>query len=572
MRAHDAVWPARLPAKISPPVTSLWMNLAVSAMRYPDKPAVVYMGRVWSYRQLQAEAEKMARALATLGVRAGDRVILNMQNCPQLVITHFAILRLDAVVVPVNPMNKAEELKHYITDPDARVAVTTADLAPELAQASNALPADQQLQHLVVTQFSDVFDPEAVTDDDLPQAWRSWLLPVRDLPALAAGQTHAWRALMAASSASSLPPVQAGSDDLAILPYTSGTTGLPKGCMHTHGTIMHNAVASGLWGNGTPENVALCVVPMFHITGMVSVMHASIFLGASLVIMPRWDRDVAGHLISKWGVTHWTNIPTMVIDLLGSPHLQKYDLSSLVNIGGGGAAMPEAVAQRLLDQFGLRYIEGYGLTETAAPSHTNPPDAPKKQCLGIPILSVEARIVDPETLAELPQGESGEIVISGPQVFKGYWKRPDATASAFFERDGLRFFRSGDMGRIDEEGYFFMTDRLKRMINASGFKVWPAEVEALMFRHPAIQEACIISTRDAYRGESVKAVVVLRQDHKGQVSEQDIIDWCRENMAVYKMPRVVSFVDALPKSGSGKVMWRALQEAEMAATSQAENG
>jgi len=573
MPAHDAVWPARLPAQITPPATSLWMNLAISALRYPDKPALVYMGKVLTYRKLLDAAEKMASALADLGVQAGDRVVLNMQNCPQLVITHFAILRLDAVVVPVNPMNKAEELKHYITDPDTRVAVTTADLAPELAQASNALPADQQLRHLVVTQFSDVFDAEAVTEDDLPQAWRSWLLPVRDLPTLAAGQTHAWQALMAASCASSLPPVQAGSDDLAILPYTSGTTGLPKGCMHTHGSIMHNAVASGLWGNGTPENVALCVVPMFHITGMVSVMHASIFLGASLVIMPRWDRDVAGHLISKWGVTHWTNIPTMVIDLLGSPHLQKYDLSSLVNIGGGGAAMPEAVAQRLLDQFGLRYIEGYGLTETAAPSHTNPPDAPKKQCLGIPILSVEARIVDPDTLAELPQGESGEIVISGPQVFKGYWKRPDATASAFFERDGLRFFRSGDMGRIDEEGYFFMTDRLKRMINASGFKVWPAEVEALMFRHPAIQEACIISTRDAYRGESVKAVVVLRQDHKGQVSEQDIIDWCRENMAVYKMPRVVSFVDALPKSGSGKVMWRALQEAEMAATtSQAENG
>jgi fatty-acyl-CoA synthase len=335
--------------------------------------------------------------------------------------------------------------------------------------------------------------------------------------------------------------------------------------MHTHGTIMHNAMASGLWGNGTPENVTLCVVPMFHITGMVSVMHTSILLGAGLVIMPRWDRDVAGHLISKWRVTHWTNIPTMVIDLLGSPHMDRYDLSSLVYIGGGGAAMPEAVAQRLLDQFGLRYIEGYGLTETAAPSHTNPPDAPKKQCLGIPFMSVESRIVDPESLAELPPGESGEIVISGPQVFKGYWKRPEATEAAFFERDGLRFFRSGDMGRVDEEGYFFMTDRLKRMINASGFKVWPAEVEALMFRHPAIQEACIIATRDAYRGESVKAVVVLRQDHKDKVTAQDIIDWCRENMAVYKMPRAVTFVDALPKSGSGKVMWRALQEAEMAA-------
>jgi fatty-acyl-CoA synthase len=567
MRAHEAVWPSRLPDKISPPVTSLWMNLAISAMRYPSKPALVYMGKVWTYEELRSAAEKLAASLCSLGVQAGERVILNMQNCPQLVIAHFAILRLDAVVVPVNPMNKAEELKHYITDPDARVALTTADLAPELAQASNALPAEQQLQHLVVTQFSDVFDAQALTPADLPDAWRSWLLPLRELPTLHAGQSHAWQALMAQDLTKHLPAVRAGSEDLAILPYTSGTTGLPKGCMHTHGTIMHNAMAAGLWVNGTPENVTLCVVPMFHITGMVSVMHASIFIGASLVIMPRWDRDVAGQLISKWRVTHWTNIPTMVIDLLGSPNLSAYDLSSLVNIGGGGAAMPEAVAQRLLDQFGLRYIEGYGLTETAAPSHTNPPDAPKKQCLGIPILSVEARIVDPETLAELPQGESGEIVISGPQVFKGYWKRPDATASAFFERDGLRFFRSGDMGRIDEEGYFFMTDRLKRMINASGFKVWPAEVEALMFRHPAIQEACIISTRDAYRGESVKAVVVLRQDHKGKVSEQDIIDWCRDNMAVYKMPRVVSFVDALPKSGSGKVMWRALQEAEMAATS-----
>jgi len=565
MPAHAAVWPARLPAKITAPATSLWMNLAISALRYPNKAALVFMGRVWTFQDLLSSAEQMAKQLAAIGVKTGDRVVLDMQNCPQLVITHFAILRLDAVVVPVNPMNRAEELKHYITDPDTRVAVTTADLAPDLAQASDALPPEQRLQHLVVTQFTDAFDPAAVGPEDLPDAWRAWLLPVRALPIMASGQAHAWHALMAAPSTAQLPAVMAGPDDLAVLPYTSGTTGLPKGCMHTHGTLMHNAMASGLWGSGTPENVTLCVVPMFHITGMVSVMHTNILLGSSLVIMPRWDRDVAGHLISKWRVTHWTNIPTMVIDLLGSPHMGRYDLSSLVYIGGGGAAMPEAVAQRLLDQFGLRYVEGYGLTETAAPSHTNPPDAPKKQCLGVPFMSVESRIVDPETLAELPVGESGEIVISGPQVFKGYWKRPEATAAAFFELDGQRFFRSGDMGRVDEEGYFFMTDRLKRMINASGFKVWPAEVEALMFRHPAIQEACIIATRDAYRGESVKAVVVLRQDHKGQVSAQDIIDWCRENMAVYKMPRAVSFVDALPKSGSGKVMWRALQEAEMAA-------
>ena len=562
MPAHYAFWPKRLPHQLTAPQTSLWMNLQISALRYSQKVALVFMGRIWTYSQLQLEAEKIASALRKMGVQKGDRVVLDMQNCPQLVIAHFAILRLDAVVVPVNPMNRMEELKHYILDPDTKVAVTTADLAPELAAASNALEKNQQLQHLLVTQFTDAFDAMNIGSEELPETWSVWLKTVHVLPVLEDGQVHAWSSALQGEV--SLGPVTAQSEDLAVLPYTSGTTGLPKGCMHTHGTIMHNAMSSGLWANGTPENKCLCVVPMFHITGMVSVMHATIFMGATLILMPRWDRDLAGRLISKWKVTHWTNIPTMVIDLLGSANMAQFDLSSLQNIGGGGAAMPEAVAQRLLDQFGLRYIEGYGLTETAAPSHTNPPDAPKKQCLGIPFMSVDARVVDPETLKELPQGESGEIVMSGPQIFKGYWKRPEATASAFFQRDGKSFFRSGDMGRIDEEGYFFMTDRLKRMINASGFKVWPAEVEALMFKHPAIQEACIISTKDAYRGESVKAVVVLRSSHKGQVSEQDIIDWCRDTMAVYKVPRVVEFTEVLPKSGSGKVMWRALQEAEMA--------
>jgi len=562
MPAHYAFWPKRLPYQLTAPQTSLWMNLQISAMRYPQKVALVFMGRTWTYSQLQLEAEKIASALRKMGVQKGDRVVLDMQNCPQLVITHFAILRLDAVVVPVNPMNRTEELKHYILDPDTKVAVTTADLAPELAAASNALEKKERLQHLLVTQFTDAFDAANIGPEELPETWSVWLKTVHALPLLEDGQVHAWASAL--QDKVELGPVTAQSEDLAVLPYTSGTTGLPKGCMHTHGTIMHNAMSSGLWANGTPENKCLCVVPMFHITGMVSVMHATIFMGATLILMPRWDRDLAGRLISKWKVTHWTNIPTMVIDLLGSANMAQFDLTSLQNIGGGGAAMPEAVAQRLLDQFGLRYIEGYGLTETAAPSHTNPPDAPKKQCLGIPFMSVDSRVVDPETLKELPQGESGEIVMAGPQIFKGYWKRPEATASAFFERDGKSFFRSGDMGRIDEEGYFFMTDRLKRMINASGFKVWPAEVEALMFKHPAIQEACIISTKDAYRGESVKAVVVLRSTHKGQVSEQDIIDWCRDTMAVYKVPRVVEFLEVLPKSGSGKVMWRALQEAEMA--------
>jgi len=560
VHAHYKFWPKRLPHAITLPATSLWDNLETSARRYPDKPALVFFGTVLSYSELLQKAERLAQCLRGLGVEKGDRVVLCMQNCPQLVIAHFAILRANAVVVPVNPMNRAEELKHYITDPDARVAITTADLAPELARASNALDAKDRLAHLVVTHFTDAFDSNVSGDDAPPAAWNDWLLTRHALPVLDGGQVLDWSQTMSADGEP--PELLVGPSDLAILPYTSGTTGLPKGCMHPHGSIMHNAVASGLWGNGSAENVVLVVVPMFHITGMVSVMHTSIRGGATLIVMPRWDRDLAGRLISRWKVTHWTNIPTMVIDLMASPNFASYDLTSLVYIGGGGAAMPQAVAQRLLEQFDLRYVEGYGLTETAAPSHSNPPDAPKQQCLGIPFMSTDARVIDPDTLLEMPVGEAGEIIMHGPEIFQGYWKRPDATEAAFIEIDGKRFFRSGDLGRVDEDGYFFLTDRLKRMINASGFKVWPAEVEALMYRHPAIQEACVISTPDSYRGESVKAVVVLRSTHRDLVTEQGIVDWCRENMAVYKVPRVVQFVDALPKSGAGKVMWRTLQEQE----------
>ena len=559
-RAHFKFWPARLPHAITPPATSLWDNLAISARRYPDHTATVFFGQRMSYAQWLASAERLAAWLQSVGVRKGDRVLLDMQNSPQLVVAHFAILRADAVVVPVNPMNRTEELKHYITDADAKVAITTADLAGELASASNALPEGQRLSHLLVTQFTDAFDGAVQGEDAPPDAWRDWLLTPHPLPALAGGAVVPWAQALA--WAGPLAPTTAGPQDLSVLPYTSGTTGLPKGCMHTHASIMHNAVACALWSVATAETVGLVVVPMFHITGMVAVMHASVYAGATMILMPRWDRELAGRLISRWKVTNFTNIPTMIIDLLASPNFASFDLTSLKTISGGGAAMPQAVAQRLFDAYGLRYAEGYGLTETAAPSHQNPVDHTKQQCLGIPFMSTDARVVDPETLKEVPQGEQGEIVIHGPEVFQGYWKRPEATEAAFFELDGKRFFRSGDLGRVDEDGYFFITDRLKRMINASGFKVWPAEVEALMFKHPAIQEACIIATKDAYRGESVKAVVVLRPSHQGQVSEQEIIDWCRDHMAVYKVPRVVEFADALPKSGSGKVMWRSLQEAE----------
>jgi len=560
-RPHHAHWPPRLPRELVVPDTTLWFNLEVAAARYPDKTAYLFLGRPLSWRALHEQALALAGWLQAQGVRQGDRVPVFLQNCPQYVVAVYAVLRADAVVVPVNPMNRADEFGHYITDPDARVVITSADLAPIVAAADAALPGGPRLAHLLVTRYADAL-PEEVDPGEAPaEAVLEWLRADPPAPEGKARVTR-WPEALAAGCAPG--PHTARPDDLALLPYTSGTTGLPKGCMHTHRTLMHNAFGGGLWGFVSAESVSLGVVPMFHITGFMYGVLAPACSGSTVVILPRWDRELAGRLISRHRVTHWTCIPTMIIDLFGSPNYRSFDLTSLRYLSGGGAAMPQAVAERLQQEFGITFAEGYGLTETAAPSHANPPERAKLQCLGMPIFGTDSRIVDPDTLRELPPGETGEIVTCGPMVFQGYWGHPEATAAAFIELDGKRFFRTGDLGRMDEEGYFFITDRLKRMINASGFKVWPSEVELLLFKCPLVQEACIIAVRDAYRGETVKAVVVLRAEARATAKAEDIIEWARAHMAAYKVPRLVEFVDALPKSGSGKVMWRLLQEREAA--------
>jgi len=558
---HLKHWPRRLPKSLVVPEVNLWFNLEVTAARFPNRAANLFFGHALSYGQLKQQAEALAGWLQAQGIGKGDRVALFLQNCPQFVIAFYAVMRCDAVVVPVNPMNRVEEFGHYISDPDTKAVICGADGAAIVAEANAALPPQQQLQTLLVTRYSDML-PAQIPAALAPQpAIEAWLRADPPLPAGAYRWEEALGAgLRPAGPATALP------DDMALLPYTSGTTGLPKGCMHTHRTLMSNTCGGGIWGYAGAESVSLGVVPMFHITGMLYNVLAPVYGGTTVVLLPRWDRELAGRLISQYRITHWTCIPTMIIDLFNSPNHHQFDLSSLVYLSGGGAAMPQAVAERLLKEYGLTFSEGYGLTETAAPSHGNPPERSKLQCLGMPIFGVDSRVIDPDTLALLPQGEVGEIVTHGPMVFKGYWKHPEATRAAFIELGGKRFFRTGDLGRVDEDGYFFITDRLKRMINASGFKVWPSEVELLLYRHPAVAEACVISAKDAYRGETVKAIVVLRAEARGVTSEQAIIDWAHEHMAAYKAPRVVEFVDTLPKSGSGKVMWRLLQEREGEAT------
>jgi fatty-acyl-CoA synthase len=525
--------------------------LEVSARRYPEKPATLFFGAELRYRDAEEQTLRLAGFLQkACGLRPGERVLVDLQNSPQFLIACYAILRADAVMVPVSPMCIAGELAHFLEDSGARVAIVGQETWPQVAGLVGRTP----LERVVVTAYSDYASPET----DLP---RPETVAAKRERVDARGVTL-WPHALAMGHAPEPPRAQAGT--LCVMPYTSGSTGLPKGCMHTHATVMFNVAGAALWEDIHQGTVALATAPMFHVTGFVHSLHASVYAGATIVIQPRWDAHLAARLIERHCCTHWANVPTMVVDLLSHPEALKHDVSSLSCIFGGGSAMPEAIAQKLYDTCGIHYLEGYGMTETMSQTHMNPPERPKKQCLGFPYFDTESHIVDPETFRVLDPGEQGEIVVRGPQLLAGYWRNEKAYAESWAEIGGRRFFRTGDLGRMDEDGYYYISDRLKRMINAAGFKVWPAEVEAAMYKHPAIQECCIIASPDARRGETVKAVVVLKREFSGKVGGEEILAWAHGQMAAYKAPRLIEFSEALPRTASGKLMWRALQDKEFA--------
>ncbi|MGB7540996.1 MAG: AMP-binding protein, partial [Burkholderiales bacterium] len=444
---HFRVWPKGLPRELTLPATSLYFNLEVSAARYPDKPFLIFYGAPLTYREFKRQADALAGFLQRdCGVNKGDRVLLYLQNSPQFMIAFYAVLRADAVAVPVSPLNLTGELRRFAADSGARVAITGQELLERAAPLLLDAGPDGKLERVVVAAYCDYADGAA--DPALPQAVSAPRAKI-DLPG-----AIAWSEALAAGRVPG--PHTAAPDDLCVMPYTSGTTGRPKGCMHTHRTVMSTVLAGQLWAfsGASADSVVLCSLPLFHVTAMQSGMNGPMYMGQTVVLMQRWERDAAARLIERHRVTAWTNIATMAVDFLANPQIGKYDLSSLRRIGGGGAAMPAAVAKKLFELTGLEYIEGYGLSETMAPSHANPPEAPKRQCLGVPIFGVDCRVIDPDTLTELGPGETGEIVIRGPQVFLGYWNNPEATEAAFIEIEGERFFRSGDLGRYDEDGYF----------------------------------------------------------------------------------------------------------------------
>jgi fatty-acyl-CoA synthase len=548
-------FPRRLPFHLAIPETSLWYNLEVSAKRFGSRPALHFGSATISYGDFHAQSEAMAGYLQkACGVKRGSRVALFMHNSPQFVIAYYGILRADAAVVPINCMNTTGELEQVLRDADATTIITAQELQPRVEPLLGDKAQGKAVQHSIVACYADY------AGDDVASALPEALASPRQK--FAQAQVTHWHEVLARGIKPE--PHTAGPDDLALICYTSGTTGKPKGCVHRHRGVMHSTVSIAHWHDVRHHGCALVVLPLFHVTGMQNSMNVHVYAGSRLVLMPRWNRDAAFAAIARHQVSTITTVPAMIVDLISNYDASRHDLSSMRLIGGGGAAMPEAVAARLQELCKLTYIEGYGMTETLAPTHINPGDRPKAQCLGLPIFETDSRIIDPTTLEELPPGSVGEIIVAGPQVLEAYWNKPDENATCFIERDGKKFLRTGDLARVDEDGYYHFVERLKRMINAAGFKVWPAEVEALLYGHPGVQEACVIGKTDPRSGERVKALVVPREAARGTLRADELIAWSRERMAAYKVPCEVEFVASLPKSATGKIDWRLLQEQEAA--------
>jgi len=541
-RIWQRYWPPGVDeAHIRLPDDSLPARLKATAARMPRKAALVFYGREVSFAELDEASDRFAAWLRGRGLGPGDRVALYLENCPQFAIAHFGALKVGAITVALNPMHKAHELGHELEDSGARVLVA-ADAGREIVESVRDRAA---LDAVVRVCYRDYVPDEPTLP--LPPSLRE------DAPRRPAGWDEFGAIVGGGATLRALEP--RARHDTALIQYTSGTTGAPKGAELTHGNVTANCeLVRAFFGIGAAD-VLLGVVPWFHITGMEVQLNLMAYTGATLVALHRFDVETALRAIQRYRCTVTTLIATINVAILNHPATPTCDLTSLRLCASGGAPVPAEIARRWEAVTGHRLVEGYGLTETTAPTHSNPPHRPRYGTVGVPLPYTGVRIVSLEDgVTEVAPGESGEIAIRGPMVTKGYWRRPEATAEAI--PDG--WLRTGDIGRVDEEGYFTIEERKKDLIKASGYSVFPAEVEAIMYRHPAVAEVGVVGVPDTYRGEDVLAFVVRRPG--AAATERELVEWCRAEMAVYKAPRAVRFVDTLPKTGSGKIVKRALRE------------
>jgi long-chain acyl-CoA synthetase len=550
-----------VPTQLKVPDHSLTWLLDQTVSRYPGHTAFIYYGTKLSYAQFSSLANRFATGLQRLGIKKGDRVAIALPNIPQFPIAFYGALRAGAVVVPTNPRYTEREMQHQLADSGARVVVMLDIFYPIV----RAVRANTALEHIIITSVADYLPPILQRLFPLTQ-----LRAHHPQPPLTEKELHEDKMLHTMSSMVQSHtkggievfnlPVQAYGDDLAALQYTGGTTGIAKGAMLTHRNLLANALQTRNWIHNTrdAEEVTLCVTPFLHSYGLTVGMNLSILSASTMILLPQFKIKEVVKAIRRYHPTQLPGIPTMYIAIMREAGKHAEYLRSIKYCISGASALPAKVRKDWEAITGGKLVEGYGLSEASPVTHCNPlNDDVRDGSIGLPLPGVDAMILDQNTKEPAPAGEVGELMVKGPNIMQGYWNRPDETAAIFF--DG--WMRTGDVGKMDEEGYFYIVDRSKDMIKASGFNVYPREVEEVLFHHPAVLEAAVVGVPHEYRVETVAAVIVLKPGFEpSEAMREDIIAYCKKELAPYKVPKIVEFRESLPKTLIGKVLKRELKE------------
>jgi long-chain acyl-CoA synthetase len=540
----------KTPADIEPEFSSMLELFQDSVRRAPDTPIVKYFDASISLRELDELSDAFAVALTERGFAKGDRLATYLQNIPQVLVAIIGTWKAGGIVVSINPMSRQRELTTLLTDCEATALVAEETLWEQVA--AEVVPNSSVRISLTTSplEFQTRADERLFSglEKKRPQG------------------TEDMMEVIGSAKGRKPEPVSLGSEDVAFLGYTSGTTGPPKGAMNTHGNVVFNAQTYRDWIDLDSSDSILGVAPLFHITGVVGHTAIALLLPAPLVLAYRFEPGVVLDAIREHRPTFTVGSITVFIAMMNAPGVSKEDLSSLTKIYSGGAPIPPSTVKAFSDQFGHYIHNIYGLTETNSPSHGVPlgADAPVDTesgalSVGVPIFNTIVSIVGDDG-KDLPAGEVGEIVTRGPQVVPGYWNKPEETENALRGPGGRVELRTGDVGYMDEQGWFYVVDRKKDQINAGGYKIWPREVEDVLYEHSAVREAAVVGIPDEYRGESVKAFVSVRPG--SEVSEQELIDFCKERMSAYKYPRQVELMNELPKTVTGKLLRRELRAKE----------
>lgn len=529
-----------VPESIRYPSVPLYQLLELSCVKYDENVATIFFDQKLTYGQLRDQVRRLATALRGMGVKKGDRVALMLPNCPQFIISYYGILEAGGVVTNISPLHVEREIQFELNDSGSETIIYL-DLFDSRIQA---VKESTPLKRIIASSITDYMETSVN-------------------PNVEKGPDTYYLKEIIADAEPEVPEVEINpAEDLAALQYTGGTTGLPKGVMLTHLNLMANAMQCAFWAKEFTErgqDVYLDVIPFFHSYGQTVGMNTAISNAATMILIPQFEINMMLQVIQKYKPNFFPGVPTLYVAILNHPAALDYGVDKIRLCNSGSAPIPVEVIRRFSRISGGIFCEGYGLSEASPVTHSNPIMGLKKVgSVGIPFPDTEAKIVDVDTgTEEMPIGEPGELIIRGPQVMKGYWEKPEETAITL--RDGWLY--TGDIATMDEDGYFYIVDRKKDMIIAGGYNIYPREIDEVLFEHPKVQEAVAVGIPDEYRGETVKAFVVLKPGE--EATEEEIISFCRERLAAYKVPRMVEFRPELPKTMVGKILRRVLREEEL---------